>query len=152
MSDIRRLTEADLASVSEIENACFIPPLSPEQLKKQLNNPRVIALGAFDNTLVGFAFFSLVLDEAELLQIAVAPAYRGKGFGHRLLQQGSELLLQQQIQKMLLEVRESNQTAISLYRSEGFVDDGLRKNYYPPKIVGGEREAALLMSRSLKRC
>ncbi len=60
--------------------------------------------------------------------------------------------IKKRIDSMLLEVRESNQTAISLYRSEGFVDDGLRKNYYPPKIVGGEREAALLMSRSLKRC
>lgn len=80
--------------------------------------------------IVGFAIYECVLDEATLLNIAINPEFQGKGYGRLLLRQ-SLLALDATIARMFLEVRISNETALRLYQSEGFVEIGQRRNYYP---------------------
>jgi ribosomal-protein-alanine N-acetyltransferase len=148
MSDIRSLLEKDLSSLAFLEAACFSPGWSDTQLSKQLSHPRALSLGFFSPEMSGFALISTVLDEAELLQIAVDPGHRGEGISINLLNAAVVYLRQRGIIRLMLEVRQSNLPAISLYRRFGFVEEGIRKAYYPPLIKGGLREDALLFSYS----
>jgi len=95
---------------------------------------------------VGFAEVRLVLDEAEVLALAIAPAWQGQGLGRLLLQQVLAQLRAQGCLRCLLEVRRSNLRAQRLYLQAGFVQDGLRKAYYAPQLPGAVAEDALLYS------
>lgn len=92
---------------------------------------------------MGFVFFSRVLDEADLLNIAIHPSFQGEGHGARLLGHCFERL-KGSVAKMFLEVRASNVAAISLYLSNGFVETGVRRAYY---WAEHGREDALVMCR-----
>ena len=96
--------------------------------------------------LLGFAVWSQVLDEAELLDIGVAPACRRQGLGQRLLDAVMAAARTQGAQRLLLEVRAGNLAAQALYQRAGFQLSGRRKGYYP--AVGG-REDGLVMSLAL---
>lgn len=89
---------------------------------------------------------SRLFDEVEILDVAVAPEWRRKGVGERLLRQ-IIAQLPEDTARMILEVRASNRAARGLYHKLGFSEDGRRKNYYPK--VDGTREDALLMSMVL---
>lgn len=91
---------------------------------------------------VGLLVYQTVLDEAEILNIVVATAARGQGYGRRLLNDVCDILKQQGVKRLFLEVRESNSVAIGLYQTMGFSQIGLRKNYYATKTG---REHALLL-------
>lgn len=108
---------------------------------------RVLACGA---QIAGFAECLQVVDEAELLALAIAPASRRCGLGQLLLKQVLAELQELGCRKCLLEVRRSNDAARRLYSKAGFVPDGVRKAYYPPLQTGGEAEDALLYSRLLE--
>lgn len=90
----------------------------------------------------GFAFLSVLPDEAELLTIAIDPGVQRCGLGRRLLTHVLEEAKQQGLLRVFLEVRASNHRAITLYTDMGFQSIGLRKNYYP--VAAGGREDALL--------
>ncbi|MFK5131261.1 ribosomal protein S18-alanine N-acetyltransferase, partial [Glaesserella parasuis] len=79
-----------------------------------------------------------------LFNIAVDPAYQGKGYGKQLLQALIAQLQQKQITTLWLEVRASNTTAQKLYFSLGFNEVTVRKNYYPTQ--DGGRENAVVMA------
>ncbi|MGB0466122.1 MAG: ribosomal protein S18-alanine N-acetyltransferase [Pontibacterium sp.] len=141
---IRALNNDDLGVWFALEQQAFSDPWSEAQLSALLGRARHLSFGCFnDKQLVAFAVFSFVLDEAELLQIAVAPDWRGQGLAERLFTQVAGQLKPEGIQRVLLEVRLSNQPAISLYRRIGFIEDGYRKAYYE---TADGREDALLMS------
>ena len=79
---LRPLEAEDLPAWLAIEHACFPDPWSEQQLSAQLKQTRNRCFGLFElNQLVGFAVFSTVLDEAELLQIAIEPESTGQGVG-----------------------------------------------------------------------
>ncbi len=105
----------------------------------------VVAEGA-DNVLQGFALCQCLADEATLMNIGVTRSWQGRGLGRALLKDVIDRLRAQHIARLLLEVRVGNQAAISLYQYFGFIDDGLRKGYYP---AANGREDALLMSLDL---
>ncbi len=87
------------------------------------------------------------VDEVHLLNIAVARAWQGKGLALQLLQALYERCRLQRAESLWLEVRPSNVRARALYLREGFVDIGVRKNYYPAEEG---REDALVMRREIK--
>lgn len=93
-----------------------------------------------------YAIIQPVLDEAHLLNLCTAPEWQGQGVGRGLLRWVMSACRERGMERMLLEVRASNMPALGLYRAEGFVEDGVRKGYYP---ASGGREDAILMSRSL---
>lgn len=77
-----------------------------------------------------FIALSIVLDEAEVINIAVVPSQQGKGIGKRLWQQAEKLMRERGVNKCFLEVRASNMPARRLYEACGFVKIGERQNYY----------------------
>lgn len=96
-----------------------------------------------------FAIYSLVLDEASLLNIAVTPAQQGRGYGKALLDHSLQLL-SGSVRCCFLEVRESNQPAIALYRKKGFEQIGERRNYYPA-AQGREHARVMCLNFSSKQ-
>lgn len=96
--------------------------------------------------LAGVCWLSPVLDEAELLDIRIAPSLRGGGLGRQLLQCSMQAMAERGATCCHLEVRRSNAVARALYVSLGFTEQGIRPNYY--RRQDGV-EDAILMSRPL---
>lgn len=134
----------DFDRLFEIEQQAHLVPWSKGTL---LNNQgeKYLNLKCVENCqIVAFAISQIVLDEATLFNIAVAPEYQGKSVGKRLL---SDLILQLQqrnVATLWLEVRESNLAAQKLYSSLGFNEVTIRKNYYP--TPNGSKENAVVMA------
>lgn len=97
--------------------------------------------------IAGFALIRNVLDESELLTIAVDPKWRGKGIGRALMQAVFADLMHSPARRMFLEVDEQNRAAIRLYEKLGFAAISSRKGYYPRP--DGSAAAALVMARDL---
>lgn len=102
-----------------------------------------------DGVCVGFALVRRILDEAELMLVAVVPEARGRGLGRRLLDAAMTGARLRGARKLFLEVRDGNIAAAALYRSAGFVEVGRRKDYYTGTT--GERFDAVTMQRDLDR-
>lgn len=96
--------------------------------------------------LFGFALGRVVLDEAELLTLAVDPTLQGQGYGRNTLAAFETSAAERGAKLAFLEVAVSNQAARRLYGSAGWVETGTRPAYYK---VSGERHDALLMSKTL---
>lgn len=144
MAELRLLERGDLRALCMLQACCFAHPWSEVLLESRFELPESHNLGLFDGEdLLGYTLFSQQFDEAELLQIAVAPERRRGGLGRRLLGESLERLASCGVTRVMLEVRVSNQAAIRLYRALGFTDDGVRPGYYPTETG---REDALLMS------
>ncbi|MFN8901906.1 MAG: ribosomal protein S18-alanine N-acetyltransferase, partial [Lysobacteraceae bacterium] len=84
--------------------------------------------------------------EAHLLTLCIDPVQQGRGLGRRLLRRMIDLARWHMADRVFLEVRPSNPTAIALYRSEGFNEIGTRPRYYPAK---DGREDAIVMAMEL---
>jgi ribosomal-protein-alanine N-acetyltransferase len=97
--------------------------------------------------ILGFLVLMRALDEAHILNVAIAPAHQGKGLGARLIRHGIDWSASQGAQRLYLEVRLSNQKALALYRHMGFVEIGQRKGYYP---ASAGREDGLVLCRDLE--
>ena len=83
------------------------------------------------DTVAGYIGSQTVLGEADMMNVAVSPAYRRQGIGRALVLALCEALkTQMQATVLTLEVRDSNAAAIALYEDLGFTQIGLRKNYY----------------------
>jgi [ribosomal protein S18]-alanine N-acetyltransferase len=97
--------------------------------------------------IIGFSVSRLAADEAEILSIAVAPGYRGRGLSRNLLLTHLGHLAGRGVRRVFLEVEENNQPARRLYERAGFGLVGRRERYY--RQPDGEQLNALLMSRDL---
>lgn len=117
--------------VFNISNISFKTPWSKESIAKELQNEfarYVVAMK--DNLIIGYAGAWLILDEGQITNIAVHPEYRGIGASHMLLDALIDVCALENITSMTLEVRKSNIAAQSLYKKHGFIEEGIRKNYY----------------------
>lgn len=137
------MTARHLPAVAELERVCFpADPWSEALFRAALENPGaaiLLALGE-DGALLGYAVLSTVLDEGNLDNIAVAPAYRRQGVADALLSVVTGFG-REHLSRLMLEVRASNAPAIALYEKYGFAAVGRRKNYYD-----APREDAVLMT------
>ena len=95
---------------------------------------------------LGFAAFRRIVNEAELMNLAVDPAHQHRGVARTLLEAGNRRLIQAGVRRVFLEVRTSNKPALSLYYAAGFAIHSLRKDYYH-----GPREDAFVLSLNLLR-
>lgn len=95
----------------------------------------------------GFSLTRRVIDEAELMLVAVLPGERGRGLGRGLVEGAMHKARQRGARKIFLEVRDGNLAALALYESLGFSVAGRRQNYYMG--VTGERFDAITMRRDL---
>lgn len=97
----------------------------------------------------GFAVARVLLDEAELLLLAVAPERRRQGVAALLWQAISERLYINGARVLHLEVREHNTVAQCFYQTRGLTVSGRRKRYYPSGADGAPGEDAILMQGTL---
>ena len=140
---VRVMETEDLDSVMEIENEAFSPPWTKEGFFTFLIREDTLFLTAEDKSgIVGYAGLLMVLDEAEILNIAVRHDRRKEGIGHFLMQSLLLLSGESGIHTIHLEVRESNHSARRLYARHGFKEVGLRRSYYTDPV-----EDAVLMTR-----
>jgi ribosomal-protein-alanine N-acetyltransferase len=95
---------------------------------------------------IGFALSRLLMDEAELLLLAVEPAARGHGVGRALIERAAAIAVDKGAHRLLLEVREGNQ-ALDLYRCAGFSEIGRRRDYY--RGLDGTTRDALTLARPI---
>lgn len=129
----RPMKVTDLPAIMEIERLSFSDPWSEVSFEDELtsNDLAYYIVSLVDGKITGYAGMWVVLDEAQLTNVALHPDYRGKGMGKEILSYMIELAKQLGAAKMTLEVRKSNQIAQHMYRNLGFTVIGTRKNYYP---------------------
>lgn len=128
---IRDAEAADIATCHVIECVSFPDPWSVPMLRAHLRgtvNQFLVALE--HDTVVGYAIAHVVADESELLNIAVHPDRRGHAIGAALLDTLLDRCRQRGATSMVLDVRESNTPARTLYERRGFVTVGRRRRYY----------------------
>lgn len=145
-----KLVAASVEALVILDRACFSDPYSESLWKSYLSNPQRFPLFLFEveAELVGYASFSVINPEAELLRIGVVPEFRGLGYAAAALELAQQQLHQNGIERILLEVREGNEPAQKLYQSLGYINDGRRPGYYPA-TSGKAAEDAVLMSLDL---
>ncbi len=141
---ITPVLENDFDRLFEIEQQAHLVPWAKGTLLNSQGERYLNLKLSVENRIVAFAICQFMLDEATLFNIAVDPAYQGKGYGKQLLQALIAQLQQKQITTLWLEVRASNTTAQKLYFSLGFNEVTVRKNYYPTQ--DGGRENAVVMA------
>ncbi|RNC68775.1 MAG: ribosomal-protein-alanine N-acetyltransferase [Desulfuromonadales bacterium] len=129
---IRPMTENDLDPVMAIELDSFSRPWTRDHFTAELDSSRSFPFVACtnDGAIAGYICPTLVLDEGEILDVAVRRDCRGAGIGVKLVARAIAYLAERGATVVLLEVRVSNESAISLYRRFGFKESGRRKGYY----------------------
>ncbi|MGB1139534.1 MAG: ribosomal protein S18-alanine N-acetyltransferase [Halioglobus sp.] len=145
---LRRAQPADVPRLADLDQLAGPFPWSVQRLEQSLLHGQATEALLLESPpqLLGFILYDCSLDEGTVLHLAVHPDNQGKGVGRQLLEAGLERMRTRGMRRCLLEVRRSNAVALSLYRNVGFVEDGVRKNYYPD---GTGREDAVLMSLGL---
>lgn len=136
------LTEDHLAEMSVIEQACHHSPMSQAILASCFGHLYRVEGVMAEERLLGFSIVQQVIDEVTLMDICIAPSAQGLGLGKRLL---TSLVAQAKALGavvIMLEVRQSNLSAIKLYEKAGFVETSRRKGYYP---TDDGHEDAILM-------
>ena len=143
MIEIVRMNESHVTAVAELERQNFSEPWPEIAVRGELTNKLALWLVAMDGeTVVGYVGSQTVLQEADMMNIAVADTHRRRGIARALVE---ELIRQLDAYQLSLEVRSSNAPAIALYEKLGFTQVGLRKNYYhKPK------EDALILRKEWK--
>ena len=121
-----------VAQVAELEKICFgTEAWSEKSVASELDNPLSFWLVADDNGRVaGYVGSQTVMDETDMMNVAVHPDYRKQGIATTLIVGLVEELRKKGSHCLTLEVRASNENAIALYRKLDFQQIGLRKNYY----------------------
>ena len=141
---IRCMESQDVSTVYEMERTCFSDPWSKDSLSEFANvNGRYVFVAEENGAVIAYGCIQQVLDECEILRIAVKPDYRKKGVGKELLSKMINEAYRSGARIFYLEVRENNTAAIGLYRKLLFTESGRRKNYYTNPV-----EDAILMSRA----
>lgn len=132
--------ESHIGDIVNIENVCFEHPWSETSVKSHVMGKSNVTLLCTENkTVAGYAGMTMVLDEGQIMNIAVLPDFRGRGFGDALVTALKKCCDEYGLNFMTLEVRASNTPALRLYEKHGFLRVGLRKKYY-----GGVEDAVLM--------
>jgi ribosomal-protein-alanine N-acetyltransferase len=143
--ELRKLELRDLNAIERIERESYPTPWSRSMFAGELAKPTSISLGAFEpggGPLVGYLVISRYVDAWHVMNVAVTPSHRRRGVARALLERLFELTAGDERRGYTLEVRVSNEGAIKLYETLGFVSRGVRRGYYTDN-----REDALIMWR-----
>lgn len=142
---IDTIVPTDAPSVAKIEKECFSMPFTERDISEYIENPIWHFLVARSNSgVLGYISFTVILDECQIVNVAVSPEARKMGIGSHLMTHFLEYIKDMGATHVYLEVRESNTPAIKLYEKFGFEVTGISKNHYTKP-----QENALLMSLEL---
>jgi ribosomal-protein-alanine N-acetyltransferase len=145
---LRPAAESDLNDIVAIERSCFADPWSEESFRRLLTgHPAIFQVLVLppEHHVAGYVIAFALGPDAELLNVAVEPRSRGKGYARQMLDALLIDLGGRGVKTAFLEVRESNVAAHRLYASRGFREIGRRKNYYRRPV-----EDALVMRKVLE--
>jgi len=142
--DKMQLTDLDEVYRLEINN--YPIPWSKGVIKDCIQSDYHSILLKHSNIIIAYAFLMTGFDESHLLNMCVDKSQQGRGLGRKLLKYLENICINSHSKTFLLEVRESNSIAQSLYESFGFKNIGIRKGYY--KTLEG-RENAIVMAKQL---
>ena len=148
---IRKVEKKDFKEILRIENSCFKNPYSSQQLEYEFErNPvNIILVAEEDNKIIGFIDFMITFNSATITQIAVVPEQRRKGIACTLLNAMERAFpknIDDVVETVTLEVRESNVPAINLYKRNGYEFVVIKPKYYP------DGENAIYMVKRLLLC
>lgn len=138
---IRLANKEDAWAMYQVEKNSFATPWSYDNFAENVRHGlSVYFLAEYSGQVVGFGGMLIVMEEAHIMNVAVLPNFRKKGIGRALLQAMIAEAGRRNASAMFLEARVSNQIARSLYRSAGFAEIAVRKEYYTDT-----REDAVIM-------
>ena len=141
--EIRKMTAREVPQVAELEKLCFTLPWSEKSVAGELENPLALWLVAMEgDSLAGYVGSQTVMDETDMMNLAVAPQFRRQGVGEALVNALVASLKERGSRCLTLEVRDSNEAARALYAKLGFVEIGRRRGYYRDP-----REDALILRK-----
>lgn len=129
---VRPMVMTDVDGVMAVEQDSFLTPWSRSAFEEELAQNRLARyiVAVENDEIVGYAGTWLVINEAHVTNVAVSGQRRREGIGRLLMQKLMELARENDMESMTLEVRVSNSAARHLYQQLGFVEAGIRKNYY----------------------
>ena len=140
---IEKMTQIHVQQVALLEKLCFSDPWSEKSVAGELENPLAYWLVAVEEEMVtGYIGSQTVLDETDMMNVAVHPDHRRKGIAEALVMELEKALKDLGSHSLTLEVRESNEPARKLYEKLGFVQVGKRPRYYR-----NPREDALILRK-----
>ncbi|MGN0614343.1 MAG: ribosomal protein S18-alanine N-acetyltransferase [Porcipelethomonas sp.] len=145
-ADILKCDISDIAEIAGLEEKHIPDGWSEKAFSDCFSNENTVIFKAVSGgKIIGFVNGSWVIDEGELLNIAVSENFRRCGTASALLNALENFFMENGVEKIFLEVREKNSGAVSFYLKHGFEKNGLRKNYYrnPP-------DNAILMMKKYK--
>jgi ribosomal-protein-alanine N-acetyltransferase len=135
---IKRALLEDISAIEAIEQSAT-SAWSRSHIEDEIRHPGGIALVIRQEHegLVGWCCSRLLPPDAELLKITILPEFRNSGCGSSLLVEVMKQCLQNGCESLFLEVRKTNYQALSFYRKHGFLQIGLRKDYYGNPLEDG---------------
>ncbi|MEB2302128.1 ribosomal protein S18-alanine N-acetyltransferase [Lysinibacillus xylanilyticus] len=129
----RKMATEDVPAVYEIELATFSTPWTLDSFYYEVHENQyahyVLAIDDYNN-IIGFCGMWMVIDAAQITNVAVIDAARGRGIGEGLMREAMRIAKDHSMEVMSLEVRVTNTVAQNLYRKLNFQDGGIRKGYY----------------------
>ncbi len=129
--NIEQMTPCHISQIAALEKLCFSDPWPEAAIASELDNPLSLWLVAVEGErLAGYVGSQTVVDESDMMNIAVHPDFRRRGIAEALVTALVTGLDARGSRCLALEVRASNAPAIALYEKLGFSQAGLRKNYY----------------------
>jgi ribosomal-protein-alanine N-acetyltransferase len=141
---IRRILPTESITVARLFSESAAAPWDVESLVQLENFGGSIWIATGGDEIAGAVASRHIVDEAEILNLAVARAWRRRGIGRWLIETILDRAASAGVRRVFLEVRESNAGACAFYRCLGFVEIGRRRGYYSHPV-----EDALLLSRTL---
>lgn len=145
MPALREMGLADVDAVTLIERRAHPHPWTRGNFTDALASNYLCKVYERESVVLGYLVLMPAVDEAQLLDLTIAPEHQRRGLGRALLAEALDMARNMMMRRVLLEVRPSNMAALGLYRAAGFREIGLRQRYYPSD--NGEREDAIVMER-----
>ena len=140
---LETMNAAQVAQIAALEKICFSDPWSERSIASELDNKLAFWLVATEGeTVAGYIGSQTVMEETDMMNVAVHPDFRRQGIAEALVSGLVEHLKAMGSHCLTLEVRASNAPAIALYEKLGFAEIGRRKNYYR-----NPREDALILRK-----
>ena len=140
---LKTMNAAHVAQIAALEKICFSDPWSERSIASELDNKLAFWLVATEGeTVAGYIGSQTVMEETDMMNVAVHPDFRRQGIAEALVSGLVEHLKAMGSHCLPLEVRASNAPAIALYEKLGFAEIGRRKNYYR-----NPREDALILRK-----
>lgn len=144
--EFRPILESDLPGVAAIEADVYVYPWTLGNFRDSLLSGYQCIACSTGREMIGYAILMTALDEAHLLNFAVASHWHRRGIGTRFLQHLIETCRSLRLEMLYLEVRPSNLAARGMYEHFGFRKLGMRRDYYPSPTG---REDALFLGLNL---